>query len=278
MPRKTPLRKETLHPDVCSTHLRLKILGKVPFFAGLPTAALEAVNRLFRDVGYTPGETIYTEGQPSERLCVVATGKVKLVRHGLDGQEVLLGLLGQGELFGSLALLGAQTHLESALAHTTACVLVITPEDFQAILLQHPPVALNVLEVVSRRLDESQERVKQLSADPAERRVAHALLKLGVTLGEEHQGECLIQVPVSRQDLAAMTGTTPETVSRILSQFRRQGMVRSGRQWIAITDLRRLSQAAGQEQEAGDTAEGAARTAASADREGGRDSREGVLH
>jgi len=144
-------------------------------------------------------------------------------------------------------------------AHTTACVLVITPEDFQAILLQHPGVALNVLQVVSRRLDESQERVKQLSADPAERRVAHALLKLGESLGEEREGECLLQVPVSRQDLASMTGTTPETVSRILSQFRRQGMVRSGRQWIAITDLRRLSQAAGHE-----AAEAEARPAAKA--------------
>jgi CRP-like cAMP-binding protein len=248
MPRKTPLRKDDLHPDVCSTHLRLRLLGKVPFFAGLSAPALDAVNRLFRDAGYTPGETIYTEGQPAERLCVVATGKVKLVRHALDGQEVILGLLGQGELFGSLALLGAQCHPESALAHTTACVLIITPQDFQSILFQHPQVALNVLEVVSRRLDESQDRIRQLSADPAERRVAHALLKLGETLGEERGGECLLQVPVSRQDLASMTGTTPETVSRILSQFRREGLVRSGRQWIAITDHRRLSQAAGVEE------------------------------
>ncbi len=241
MPRRTtPLKTEVVEPHMCGLDVRLRVLGRVPFFAGLSPAALRDINRLFHEHGYGPQETIYLEGDPAERLFVVAAGKVKLLRHTLAGQEVLLDVLVPGEFFGSLSTLGHLTYPDTANAQTSACVLSVSAEAFEGVLAQHPPVALKVLETVAARLREAHATIQQLSGHPAESRLAAVLLKLAAKLGEPERGAVLIQMPLSRQDLAAMTGSTTETVSRVMSQFRRQGLIRAGRQWVAIADAARL--------------------------------------
>jgi CRP/FNR family transcriptional regulator len=90
--------------------------------------------------------------------------------------------------------------------------------------------------------------VEQLSAYPAEQRIAAALLTLADKMGETRGSSVLIQAPLSRQDLAEMTGTTPETASRIMAQFRHSGLVRTGRRWVAILDASRLTAEARGEQ------------------------------
>lgn len=85
------------------------------------------------------------------------------------------------------------------------------------------------------------ELIEQLSAHPAEQRIASTLLALAGKLGEKRGNAVLIQMPLSRQDLAEMTGVTPETASRVLTQFRRSGLISSGRRWVAILDPVRLA-------------------------------------
>src|SRR5690606_13181926 len=107
---------------------------------------------------------------------------------------------------------------DTAQAHTTCCVLTITPHAFQDILQRYPQVSLALLEIVSSRLREAREVIHQLSASPVESRLAATLLKLADKLGEKRGDEVLIQLPLSRQDLADMTGATVETASRVMSQ------------------------------------------------------------
>lgn len=120
--------------------------------------------------------------------------------------------------------------------------LQISSEDFDTILAEYPDVTRKVLEAVSKRLTESQEIVKQLSAYTVEQRIASALLRLAGKLGETRGQGVLIQLPFSRQDLAAMTGSTTETVSRVMSRFAEDGLVKSGRKWVTITDKKRLEE------------------------------------
>jgi CRP-like cAMP-binding protein len=122
--------------------------------------------------------------------------------------------------------------------------LTITGDAFQTILERYPQVSLALLEIVSHKLREAREVIHQISASPVESRLAATLLKLAVKLGEERNGELLIQLPLSRQDLADMTGATVETTSRIMSQFRKQNLIRSGRGWVAITDRKALTEIA----------------------------------
>lgn len=239
---KSPVRLEWVDPVVCSLEYRLKIIGRLPFFKHLPVDAISRINNLFHDVDVSANERIYFEGDEAGHLYLVAMGKVKLVRNTASGREVLLDILHSGEYFGSLTIFGGRIHMETAIAQTDGCILKISAEDFEHILTDHPDVTRRVLEAVSQRLVASQEIVKQLSAYTAEQRVASALLRLAGKLGEARGQGVLIQLPFSRQDLAAMTGSTIETVSRVMSRFAENGWVKSGRKWVTITEMKRLEE------------------------------------
>ncbi len=234
---------------MCSVDLRLRILHGLPFFADLSHADIEQINRLFREYGYAPNETICLAGDPAERLFVVADGRVKLMRHSLSGKNVLLDMLTPGEFFGSLAPLSDDVYADSAEAQTPSCVLSIRTSDFRRLLEKHPKVALKVLEITATRLREAQERVRQLSALTVEGRVASVLLVLGKKLGKRTDVGLLIESPLTRDDLAAMTGTTAESASRVMSQFQKDGLIETGRKWVSILDQKALEQVAGAEAE-----------------------------
>jgi CRP-like cAMP-binding protein len=244
--KKSPLRLAPITPEACGVDLRLDILSRLPFFDGLSSVALEEINRLFRDHGYLAGEAIYYAGDPADALYVVAAGRVKLARHTLGGQDVLLDVLGPADFFGHLTPATGEGYPDTATALTAACVLRVGGDDFRSVLARFPSVALSLLDITARRLLESQELIRQLSADSAEQRVAHALLRLSEKLGEPSEVGTLIQMPLSREDLADMTGTTTETASRVMSHFQKQQLIQSGRQWVAITNadgLRALTEA-----------------------------------
>lgn len=244
--RRIPLEGELIAPHMCTADRRLSILRRVPFFSGLAAEDIAAINRQFHERGYAAGETIYITGDSAAQLYVVAVGKVKVIRHTLAGQDVVLNVLAPGELFGALSALGDAEYPDTAQALTPCCVLEIAAEDFQALLRRYPTVALASLDIVAERLRDAHAHIRQLSSEPATSRVAAALLGLAHKLGERREGALLIQMPLSREDLAAMTGTTVETVSRIMSKLRAEGIIRSGRQWVAIADPDRLVALAGE--------------------------------
>jgi CRP-like cAMP-binding protein len=226
---------------MCSVHTRYKVLSQAPFFKTLSAQDITEINSLFQEQGYMPGQPIYFSGDPATRLYIVAVGKVKLLRHTMSGQDVVLDILTPGEFFGTLSILGQEEYPETAQAQTSCCVLGIAAADFQTILRGHPAVAITALEVVGQRLRAAQETIQQLSAYPVERRIAFTLLKLANKLGQPQAEGLLLQIPLSRQDIAEMTGTTLETASRVMSQFQKAGLIRTGRQWVAITHYAELA-------------------------------------
>lgn len=188
------------------------------------------------------GQAVYFEGDASERLYLVAMGKIKLVRHTSSGREILLDILQRGEYFGNPAAIGGQDYTETAIAQTDGCILQISASNFEKVLMQYPGVTIKVLKAVTQRLEDSQEIIKQLSSYTIDRRVAAALVRLAGKLGEQQQRGVLIQLPLSRQDLAAMTGATIETVSRAMSRFSAEGLISTGRKWVSVNDLARLEE------------------------------------
>ena len=233
-----------MDPAVCSLDYRLKIIGRLPFFRHLPSEVIVEINRLFEDRDVPAEQAIYFEGDPGEHLYLVAMGKVKLLRHTGAGRDVLLDILRGGEYFGSLALLGGRGYTDTAVAQTDCCILQISSSNFEKILNHYPDVSLKVLQAVGQRLAELQEIVKQLSVYSAEQRIAAALIRLAKKMGEQKEEGMLIQLPFSRQDLAAMTGATVETVSRVMSRFADEGLVTTGRKWVELRDLQGLERIA----------------------------------
>jgi CRP-like cAMP-binding protein len=238
------VRPEGLDPAVCSLDYRLKIIGRLPFFRHLSSEAISAINRLFEDRDVPAEQAIYFESDPGDHLYLVAMGKVKLMRNTTSGREVVLDILQGGEYFGNLTTLSGRGYTETAIAQTDCCILQISAPKFEQVLNLHPDVTLKVLKAVGQRLEESQEIVKQLSVYSVDQRIAAALVRLARKLGEQKQKGVLIQLPFSRQDLAAMTGATIETVSRVMSRFSGDGLVSTGRKWVVVNDLEGLERIA----------------------------------
>lgn len=239
--RRTPLTVLPADPHACTPGVRIRVLGEVPFFAGLRSDELARVDGRCSVRAVDAAESIYFAGDPARHLYVVATGIVKITRATAEGRETLLDLLGPGDFLGALPALGATHYADSAWALTPVCLLVLDAADFDAVLQQMPAVALAALEAVSRRLAEARDAVHRLSATPLEQRLAATLLLLADKVGEPWKGGVLLQVPLTREDLAAMTGARTESVSRVVSAWRRQGFIETGRRWVAIRDRRALN-------------------------------------
>lgn len=243
--RSTPLADGCAAPHACPRPLRLDVLAHAPYFAGLSRAEIVALDERAQVRGYAEGEAVYHAGTPADHLFLLASGRVKVLRPALDDSDVLVEVITPGATFGSVAALGQATYPDTALALTVSCALRISAADLRDVMTRHPAVALAVLDEVSHRLEEAQEHVRRLSGGTVEQRIAAALLVLAGKLGEPRGASTLLQLPLSREDLAAMTGTTTESVSRTLSKWRRAGLIETGRRWTSLSDRAALAAIAG---------------------------------
>ncbi|MDZ7799768.1 MAG: Crp/Fnr family transcriptional regulator [Trueperaceae bacterium] len=228
----------------CSARVRLEMLGRAPLFGSLDEAALGRVNEQCRAVACSPGAVVYREGDPAERLYVVATGAVKLVRHGADGTPVLHDVVAPGETFGSLYALGDDLLTHEAVALRPGCLLLLTADAFHHVMRTEPGVAEAALRLTANRLREAQGTVQALSTLPVEGRLAATLLRLARKVGQEDGGGMHLGVAPTQVDLAAMTGTSPESVSRVFARWRAQGWVATGPGGPVLRDLEALGRMA----------------------------------
>lgn len=224
----------------CSKDVRLERLGATPLFGALGPRALASVNERCRAVAYQGGETIHHEGEPAERLYVVASGAVKLLRHGADGAAVLHDVAAPGETFGSLQALGDDVYRDEAVALRPGCLLVLAAETFQELLREVPGVAEAALRATAERLREAQGTVQALSTLPVEGRLAATLLRLARKTGVEGPYGTHLAVAPSQVDLASMTGTTPESVSRTFARWRARGLLATGPEGPVLRDVAAL--------------------------------------
>ena len=226
----------------CTIDVQLEKLGMVPFLKGLDKEALQQVSKKFSASHFAAGQPIYEEGDMATLLRVVVYGTVKLSRYTEDGKDILVDMLKPGDYFGSLNELGEYSYAETATAQSDACVLSIGNREFRTVLNANPSVALSVLDITAEKLNTARKQIHHLTTLSVEKRIAHILLKLCEKFGEEKTVGTLLQLPLSRKDLADMAGTSTETASRIMSRFQQKGIITSGRQWVAIQDLNALSQ------------------------------------
>ncbi|WP_245569471.1 Crp/Fnr family transcriptional regulator [Agrococcus lahaulensis] len=227
----------------CSPAVRMRVLSRTPLFAGLDAEALREIDARMVNFHTAAGDDIHRQGEPARYFHVLAAGRLKAVRSSADGQRVVVDLLGSGDAFGGIDTFGRTEYGETVTALTSTCMLRIDAEGFHRILRAFPSVALRLIDDLSAQLIETREAMTQRSTAVTQR-VAATLLRLAEKFGEPAEGGILIQMPLTRADLAGLTGSTPESVSRAMSRMRRAGLVESGRRWTRIIDAAGLAAAA----------------------------------
>lgn len=250
--RRTPLRTTCAQPHACPRPVRLAVLRHAPFFADLDADGIADVDAHAVVLSWAAGDAVYTEGEPGGHLYLVAHGQAKAYQDTEDGRTVVVDLLAPGDMFGGFDTLGKPEYGETVEAFGTLCALRISDEDFREILVRYPEVALRVVDDLAGQLGDARTTVLQQSTRTVAERVAATLLRIADKFGEARSGfggddshGTLLQLPLTRVDLAGMTGSTPESVSRVMSRLRREGIIDSGRRWTAVLDRNRLSEIAG---------------------------------
>jgi CRP-like cAMP-binding protein len=185
---------------------------------------------------YTKGDTIFSEGDPSDFLYTIMDGRVKVVKMLPAGKEVILEILGSGDPLGAVAAYESRPYPASAVALEITSCLVQRRAAFFALLETCPSLVRGLLVGLSFRLVELTRRIAEVTGSRVEARFAQLFLKLADRMGREEPGGTFIPMALSRQDLADLTGTAVETCIRIMSRWGKEGIVHTEKDGFRMPD------------------------------------------
>ena len=186
------------------------------------------------------GHQIYGLGEPSQHMFLLKHGVVRLSAPDPDRRDLLLAFRHPGDVFGELALFdpGARDHV--AKAHEDSLICALDREVILRLARESPDMALRLVTMMGRRVQQMRTRIEQLSYKSAARRVAHALIDLAGEHGVHDEKGTVIAFRLSQRDLASLVGLTRETVNMILQDLQRRGLVESDRRVVRLLDVDRL--------------------------------------
>lgn len=180
------------------------------------------------------GAFFFHQGEPGDWMYLIAKGRVKLTQLTPDGTQVILNYFGPGEGLGIIIALSHMAYpLSAEVVERCTCIGWDT-QTMHRLMRQYPQLALNGLDMVARRFAQLQERYQELATQRVEQRVARTLLRLVTQFGKQVANGILIDMALTREDLAQMTGTNLYNVSRILSKWEQEGFVSSERKHIVL--------------------------------------------
>jgi CRP-like cAMP-binding protein len=209
-----------------------RILKQSPIFAGLNNTELTELSSLAKEKRLVERQMVFWEGDDSNWFYLVSEGKVKIHKTSSTSKDVILSFFGPGEMFGEVAVFENKPYPATAQAITETRLIAINKSDLKLFLLKHPEITMKIVAILSGRLREAQERLRDLAGERVEQRLARLLIRLSIRLGPI--------LPFTRQEISDMSGTTTETTIRILSQWNKRSITRSVRGKITIIDGAKL--------------------------------------
>lgn len=218
---------------------RRAALKKVPVFAELSEAELGFLVDRAQSRVYRAGEVVFTEGDPCSGLFVVESGAVKVYKLSPSGREQVLTVEHPGSSIAELPVFDGGNYPASAVAVEDSRLMFISKDDFYRLCVSHPEVALKILRVIGSRLRLLVNIIEELSFTTVRQRLAALLLRMAEK-GKRRPEGVEFALPVSQQELAAQIGTVRELVSRNLSRFQAEGVLRLNGRRVCILNQESL--------------------------------------
>lgn len=215
-------------------------LAKIPIFKDLANEEIQAIGQLARVRNYKKNMLIFMEGEPGEALYFVITGKVKISKMTEDGREQILHILQPGDVFAEVVLIDRGPYPATAETIEAGQIGLLMNDDVENLIRSTPDIAIKLLRLMSKRLRMAQIQVRDLALKDTYGRLASMLLMLGKDHGEETPDGMKIDLPLSRQELANLIGTTRETVTRILGDFKKFKCIELEKQAIILLNEDKL--------------------------------------
>jgi len=217
--------------DVARRH---EFLATLPLFREIAPDVVRQIAVAISPRSIRRGEAVFLEGEAASAFHVLAEGRVKLVRETDDGREVILRLIQVGDVFGGAGIWGESHYPASAFSQEDSVELQLSCPAFTDLLQAHPEIAQAIIRMLAGRLRDAEARIRDLQTAQVEQRIANVLLRLANKTGVKTVDGIKIGIPLTRQDLAELSGTTLSTASRTLSGWHQRGIVQAGRERVTI--------------------------------------------
>ena len=202
----------------------LDLLRRVPLFSRLTVAQAEAIGSAVVKRRFKRGEALVEQGQKSDALYLLLTGRARVMAADSRGREVILATLGQGDYLGEMSIIDNEPHSATVRAEVQTDVLQLERAEFTRCLSENTAMSLVVMRGLVKRLRQADRKIESLALLDVYGRVAHALLEEAET---DAQGQQVIAGKVSRQDLAKTIGASREMVSRVMKDLETRGFIQT---------------------------------------------------
>ena len=211
-------------------------LRNAPLYQGLT----EEDRRRLAEVGllksWDKGAVVFSEGDPSDFLLTVVTGRVKVVKLQPSGKEVILEIFGPGDPVGAVVAYDGRPFPATAIAIEPTRGLLVRTAPFLSLLEKHPSLVRGLLKTFTRRIVDLAQRIAEVAGARVETRFAQLFLKLAERMGEPRGETIFIPMALTRQELADLTGTTIETCIRLMSRWSKEGVVETLKDGFLLAD------------------------------------------
>jgi CRP/FNR family transcriptional regulator, nitrogen oxide reductase regulator len=215
-------------------------IGTLAPFKSMGECELNAVLQAAQHRRITTNQAVFHQGDPAEHFYCLVHGHLKVVQVTSEGQQVVVRIVHPGELFGVARALSRTDYPGTALAVVECTALAWRSTHWDEMTRCYPTMALAAMHTVGWNLQDAHARIRELSTEDVEHRIAHTLARLVTRAGRQTREGIVIDFPISQQDIAEMTGTTLFTVSRVLGAWESIGLVSRGRRRLLVHDQHRL--------------------------------------
>ncbi len=230
---------------VLSQEAKRSLLAGVPLFSGMAPKQLDALVRVSRTVSLDAREQLFHKGDAGTQVYVVTRGKLKALTTSDDGDDVVLSILGEGEVLGEVSLLAGSPRTLTVTAIEPCELLVIDRRDFFAFLKSHPEVAIKLLEVLAQRLTRVGEFVEDTLFLNLPLRLAKKLLDLAALYGRKTEKGIRVELKLSQEEWGDLVGATRESINKQVRAWTEEGLVSVERGYIVIHEETQLERLAG---------------------------------
>jgi CRP-like cAMP-binding protein len=224
----------------CNALRKVTLVQHSPLFTNISPADCREIVSAARESEFSRRDMIFLDGDPIRDVVLLTSGSVKVMRLGPNGTEVILRLAGPGDVVELTGLPAQDHHCSMAQALSTSTALIWEAGAFQALADRFPALGRNITKVAAQRLQELEERYREISTETVATRLSHQLVRLFSQLGHRVNGNGTLKINLSREELAEMTGTTLFTVSRLLSEWKERGLLTVGRECVSIHNIQAL--------------------------------------
>lgn len=216
-------------------------LGEYELFEGVEQKELDQLGKGSQPSVVTKRNYIFTPDEPSHAVYLLKKGRVRISRLSDTGKQFTLVILEPGAIFGESAIFGDEPRKYYAEALDDAYICAINKHEFEKIISRNPMVSLRLAQIVEQRLEEAQEQIENLVFYDVQTRLARLLLKLADLHGERIPSGVRIGIRLTHEDMASLIGSTRETTSKILNEFKAAGHITVEKRQIILLDQKALA-------------------------------------